>query len=423
MKNPKALATLISSLISQIIILLLLIFPHSTTIANPASLSSPTHDFQDPLFILLRHFLSIADTAAALSFLSISKKRKRAHSQEPDDPETDVGLAVPRNSDSFKQFFKMKASTFEWLLSLLEPLLDSRDPPGSPLSLPAETRLGVGIFRLATGADYSEISTRFGVSEADSRFCFKHLCRVLCTNFRFWVGFPSQSELEPVSARFETLTGLPNCCGIISCTRFTFEKSNGSDSITGSIAAQIVVDSSSRIISIIAGFDGNKTDVQILKSSSLYKDIENGTILDSNKQMDVNEVNVPQYLIGNGNYPLLSWLLVPFPNPRPGSAEENFNNVHRSMSLSSSLKGIASLRSWGILSRLVETDHKIVVACIGACSILHNMLIARDDYSAFWDDEIDDNVLDNRSKSSLGGDLSDENVIAIRKALASRAKK
>ncbi|GFP84587.1 putative nuclease harbi1, partial [Phtheirospermum japonicum] len=405
----------------QILTLLLLLFPPSNTIANPASPTSPSPDFHEPLFHLLRHFLSITDTAAAaISFLSISKKRKRAHSQEPDDPGNDtgsgsrldrLGSAVPRNPDSFKLLFRMKASTFEWLCGLLEPLLECRDPAGSPLSLTASTRLGIGLFRLSTGAKYAEISTRFGVSEADSRFCVKHLCRVLCTNYRFWVGFPSHAELDPVSTRFETLTGLPNCCGIISCTRFTLEKSNGSDSITDSIAAQVVV----------AGFHGNKTDLQILKSSTLYKDIEKGAILDSNEQIDVNEVKVPQFLLGNGDYPLLSWLLVPFRDPRSGSAEENFNNVHRSMSLSS-LKAVASLRSWGVLSRLVETDRKVVVACIGACSILHNMLIAREDYSAFCDDELDDNASDNRSKSSLEGDLSDEKAFVIRKALACRAK-
>ncbi|KAK6159326.1 hypothetical protein DH2020_006640 [Rehmannia glutinosa] len=425
--NSRALAALLSSLISQLLILLLLLFPPSNAITNNTnSFSSPHQNFQASLFLLLRHFLSTSDIAAAsLSFLSLSKKRKRAHSQDPDDPDDDnepgsrlgrLGSVVPRNPDSFKQFFRMKASTFEWLCGLLEPLLDCRDPAGSPLNLPAETRLGIGLFRLATGADYTEISSRFGVSDADSKFCVKQLCRVLCTNYRFWVGFPSQTELDSVSTRFETLTGLPNCCGIISCTRFHVERTNGSDSI----AAQIVVDSSSRILIVIAGFRGNKTDLQILKSSSLCKDIEKGVLLNSQKHIAVNEVIVPQYLVGNGDYSLLPWLLVPFVDADRGSVEENFNNVHRLMRVSS-LKAMASLRNWGVLSRFIDTEYKIAVACIGACSILHNMLIMREDYSAFCD-ELDDKVLDNQSRASLEGNLTEDKAFVIRKALATRAK-
>ena len=41
-----------------------------------------------------------------------------------------------------------------------------------------------------------------------------------------------------------------------------------------SISAQIVVDSSSRILSIVARFRGDRNDSRILKISTLYKDIE-----------------------------------------------------------------------------------------------------------------------------------------------------
>ncbi|XP_057764963.1 amino acid transporter AVT6E-like [Salvia miltiorrhiza] len=90
----------------------------------------------------------------------------------------------------------MKTATFEWLCGLLELLLDCRDPVGPPLDLPAETRLGIGLFRLTTGSDHCEISARFGVSEAVSKFCVKQICCVLCTNYRFWVGFSGHAELN-----------------------------------------------------------------------------------------------------------------------------------------------------------------------------------------------------------------------------------
>ncbi|MDV3195263.1 MAG: hypothetical protein Q8881_03365, partial [Sweet potato little leaf phytoplasma] len=145
------------------------------------------------------------------------------------------------NPDSFKTFFKMSSSSFEWLSGLLEPLLDCRDPIGSPLNLSAELRLGIGLLRLATGSDYSEIATRFGVTESATRFCARQLCRVLCTNFRFWVAFPNSSELGSVSEGFESLTGLPNCCGVMNCTRFKFVRKLDSETLhSDSIGVQIV---------------------------------------------------------------------------------------------------------------------------------------------------------------------------------------
>ncbi|GFY90021.1 hypothetical protein Acr_07g0002180 [Actinidia rufa] len=324
--NSRDLAALLSPLISELLLTLLL-FPSP----NPLSLTNSNSNGN--LFPLIHHFLSISEIAASLSLLSRSRKRKRPADDENDQPSQLVRLVrldsvIPRDPDSFKLCFRMSSSTFEWLAGLLEPLLECRDPVDSPLGLTAETRLGIGLFRLATGADFPEIARRFRVTDRVTEFCVKQLCRVLCTNFRFWVGFPTPTELDSLSSQFDSLSGLPNCCGVIACTRFEIAKTNSPHE--QSIATQIVVDSSSRILSIIAGFSGENSDFRILKSSTLYKDIENGKLLDSDPT-DINGVSIPQYLIGYGNYPLLPWLIVPFVGPDTGEDEERFNSVHRSM--------------------------------------------------------------------------------------------
>lgn len=388
-----SLVALLSSLISQLFLILLLLFPSSDPISFLDSFSSST---SQPFFFLLHHFLSTSDIAAALPVLPFPRKRKRKRTHripdDDDDSSSRPDSAIPKNPDSFKQFFRMNSSTFEWLCGLLEPLLECRDPVQSPINLPAEARLGIGLFRLASGSDYPEISRRFRVSELISRFCVKQLCRVLCTNYRFWVGFPSPDELDSASAEFEKQWGLPNCCGIIRCARFNIILPKRSNSIAeetskeDTIAAQIVSDSSSRILNITAGFRGNKSEYVILKLSALYKDIEKGVLLNS-RTIIVNEVAVPQYLIGGQEYPLLPWLQIPFVDPSEGSPERNFNNVLRIMYNNSMLKTIASLRNWGILNSPIDADFKAAVAYIGSCSILHNMLLTREDFSAFCGDE------------------------------------
>ncbi|KAI9180143.1 hypothetical protein LWI28_001687 [Acer negundo] len=417
--DSRKLSALLSSLISQLFLLLLLLFPNS----NSTQTLSP----------LVSHFLSSQQIAASLTFLSISRKRKRTHlSEEDSDPthEDKVAKLGPRlgltqSPDSFKNSFRMSSATFQWLSGLLEPLLDCRDPVGSSLNLSADLRLGIGLSRLVSGSSYNELADRFGVTESVTRFCVKQLCRVLCTNFRFWVAFPGQEELNSISKSFEELTGLPNCCGVIDCTRFKIVKSSKDDKfIEEGIAVQIVVDSSSRILSIVAGIRGDKGDSRVLKSSTLYKDIEDKKLLDSGP-VYVNGVPVDQYLIGDGGYPLLPWLMVPFVDAKPGSSEENFNVAHRLVRVPA-LKTIASLKNWGVLSRPIQEDFKTAVAFIGACSILQNVLLMREDDSGLFDDLGDYSLHDQSSQyysdASFEENLIEKKATVVRSALATRAK-
>ncbi|XVE93389.1 hypothetical protein REPUB_Repub01dG0187700 [Reevesia pubescens] len=426
--DPRKLSALLSSLVSQLLSLLILLFNSNNS--NPFVSDAN-------LFSLLNYLLSSQEIAATLSFVSVSRKRKRTHCPESDsepigedgDPELGhrlgddrVKLGLTRNPDSLKACFRMKSSTFEWLAGLLEPLLECRDPVGSPLNLSAELRLGIGLFRLATGSSYPEIAQQFGVSESVTRFCAKHLCRVLCTNFRFWVAFPSPEELKSVSSSFEQFTGLPNCCGVIDCTRFNIvNENNGS---IYSIAAQIVVDSSSRILSIVAGFKGETGDSRVLKSSTLYKDIEEGRLLNSSPVL-VNGVAISQYLVGDGGYTLLPWLMVPFVDVVPGSSERKFNVAHNAMRVSA-LKTIASLKNWGILNKPMQEEFKAAVAIIGACSILHNVLLMREDNSALCEWAGDQLVHDQRSQYYEQASLEENSIgkmaSVIRDALATEAR-
>ncbi|KAB1208516.1 putative nuclease HARBI1 [Morella rubra] len=426
--DSRNLAALLSSLVSELLLLLLLLFPSYTSLSLTSNFNSNTN-----LFPLIRHFLFSQEVAASLSLLSLSRKRKRTHLPIDDEEGPRLGsrrveLGLSRSPDSFKNCFRMTSSTFEWLSGLLEPLLECRDPAHSPLNLSAELRLGLGLFRLATGSDYIQISKQFGVSESVAKFCTKQLCRVLCTDFRFWVTFPTTKELESVSTGFQSLAGLPNCCGVLDCTRFRIvtknhvSKSPDDGVQEDGIAAQIVVDSSSKILSIAAGFRGNKGDYKVLKSSTLYKDIGEERLL-SSLPMKVNGVVVNQYLVGNGGYPLLPWLMVPFVDALPGSCEENFNKTHTLM-CGPALRTIASLKNWGVLSRPIDEEFKIAVAYIGACSMLHNAMLMREDYTTFCDGGLEGcNQSTHQYKDSgLEENLIENNAQVIRSALATRAK-
>lgn len=49
------------------------------------------------------------------------------------------------------------------------------------------------------------------------------------------------------------------------------------------------------------------------------------------------------------------------------------------------LKIVVSLKSWGILSKLVKEEFRNVVVYIGVCVIFYNVLFLREDYLGLCD--------------------------------------
>lgn len=305
-----------------------------------------------------------------------------------------IPTTTTTNPDPYKHTFLMSSSTFEWLSGLLDPLLDCRDPAGSPLRLPGPTRLAVALSRISCGASYPEIALRFSVPLPAARFCARHLCRVLTTNFRFFLSFPT--DPTPLHPHF------PSSRAALALARFSAS------------SAQVLADASSRILSISAGFGPDWTDADVLKRSSLYQNLQLGP---------------EEFFVGDGGrYPLLPWLMVPFGDAAPGSLEEDFNAAHREM-CRPVRRAVSSLRSWGVMGRLGEEDGKMAAACIGTCAILHNVLLMREDHSALAAEDGDDDCIDGGGKGEEAGEREaleewgvDRKATVLRSMLAVKAR-
>lgn len=367
--------------------------------------------------------LLTAHSAAALLVLlgptARSRKRLRrdeassASDSEATDPDPDpdpdpapeqeapppAPLPLPPTSlDDYPLAFRVSAPTFHFLSGLLEPLLSH------PSSLPSPVLLALALARLASGLPYPALAELFGVPPSAPRAASRRLRRVLLANFRFWLAFPS----DPTGAYSAPL---PSCRGALCCARFTGP--------TGPLATQLVAGASSRVLSLTAGFRGDRTDLEVLRLSSLYQEAEHGKLLDSQ-----------QYLVGDGGgYPLLPWLMVPFPGPLvPGSPEAEFNAAHRAM-CRPVRRAIRSLMGWGAIARLHEEESsRAAVACIGTCAMLHNVLLSREDYSALAPDveEADSDLgglHSQRDDAGAGAGLEiDGRALALRSALAATTR-
>ncbi|OWM80028.1 hypothetical protein CDL15_Pgr010006 [Punica granatum] len=142
---------------SELLLALLFLFPSSSLLSftSDESISS----LFAALFPVICQFASVHEDAA--SILLASRKRKRAAQlHEPDlgghafFAESGDFSDPNRSLDSYINSFNMTDSTFEWLFGPLDPLLDCRDPVGSPLNLSTKFQLGIGLFQLATTHRY-----------------------------------------------------------------------------------------------------------------------------------------------------------------------------------------------------------------------------------------------------------------------------
>ncbi|KAK3128468.1 hypothetical protein QOZ80_6BG0462120 [Eleusine coracana subsp. coracana] len=353
--------------------------------AAPLLLLTTTHSAAAAAAALL-----LLDPSSALPAATSARKRKRR--RRDDDEESGTGADLgredddepvppappaqqqqplplpPTSPDHFPLAFRVSAPTFHFLAGLLDPLL-------SHPSLPSPVLLALALARLASGLPYPALAGFFRVPPSAARAASRRLRRVLLANFRFWLAFPT----EPTAVASSSSTR-PSCRGALGCVRFAGPE--------GPLAAQIVAGSSSRVLSLAAGFRGDRTDLEVLRLSSLYQEVEQGSVLHSG-----------QYLVGDGGgYPLLPWVMVPFPRlVVPGSPEAEFNRAHKAM-CRPVRRAVRSLMGWGAIARLREEDSpRAAVACIGTCAMLHNVLLTREDYSALAPEE------EEEAETDLGG--------------------
>lgn len=288
-------------------------------------------------------------------------------------------IARLMDESTFRKFMRVSPSLFEHLCQELHPFLEKMNT-ASLLSIPVSKRIAVALHWFATGSTYSEVSQRFGIGEASAFKCCRELCKVLCTHYKYKLSYPSGNELGRVIHGFQSISGLPNCAGVVDCIRFEIESPRISDgydyldeSHMYSVAAQIVVDRNMRILNVSTGYTGGFSDSHVLKLSRIYTEVVSNGLFDGQSLL-LHGIEVPFYFIGDLGYPLKTWLLTPYYAQNLSACEEAFNWKHRQVH---SIVRMTShvLKRWGVLAQKMRVPIKMATATIGACCVLHNMMV------------------------------------------------
>jgi hypothetical protein len=171
-----------------------------------------------------------------------------------------------------------------------------------------------------------------------------------------------------------------------------------------SVLLQACCDSRLLFTDFVAGLPGRASDSRLLKISTLYQD--------SGNLFSVQKRTKKYYILGDGGYPLLPWLMVPFENHGALTQEqEDFNK-----SLSSVRQHIE--RAFGLLKsrfrilKNLNVGEEWFADVIIVCCMLHNICILCDDgWNGLDDDHPEEEGLD----PDRANDFVTSNIASIRR--------
>lgn len=231
------------------------------------------------------------------------------------------------------------------------------------------------IWYLSNTSTFREIANLFGVSKSSAWRVVTRVSGWLIGIGHEYIKWPSSSDVQTISAKFERNHKIPDVIGAIDCThiRIKAPKENRTAFFNRkryySINLQVVVDANKRFISVSCGEPGSLHDSRVLRRSELYRKADadifpNGT-----------------FLIGDSAYPSLEWLVPPFrDNGSLSDAQNVFNYKHSATRIVvEHAIGLLKTRFRRLLhfTEQVNINHvKNLVSC--AC-ILHNICMTQND--------------------------------------------
>uniref|UniRef100_A0A3B1IRQ6 Putative nuclease HARBI1 n=1 Tax=Astyanax mexicanus TaxID=7994 RepID=A0A3B1IRQ6_ASTMX len=273
--------------------------------------------------------------------------------------------------------FRKRKTTFLQLCDLLQPHLQ-RDTTTFRKPVPVEQRVAICIWRLATNVEYRTISHLFGIGQSTAVTITNHVARVIVEKLLpIYIRKPSAQEFTAIIQGFRDRWGFPQCAGAIDGTHGILAPPDSPTDYYNrkgfhSVILQGVVDHRLQFWDINVGWPGKVHDARVFGNSSLYEKGQSGQLF-PNITESFAGVDVPVMILGDAAYPLLPWLMKPYPeNQQTTQAQTTFNNrlsrarmtVERAFGL---LKG-----RWRCLMKRCDCHISNINNIITACCVLHN---------------------------------------------------
>jgi hypothetical protein len=304
------------------------------------------------------------------------------------------------NDDEFLFNFRITRESFHLLLNEMETKEAFRVKSKYKKQRPVSFQLLVFLFRVGkegTGGSASAVASHFKIGRGSVHNYVRRCIKALHEIKPEVVHWPNNDEKEEMKSHLAAL-GFRHCIGIIDGTLVAldfqpevFHECYYSRKSVYALNVMIICDHRRRITYYYAGWPGSTHDNRVFRNSKVFKN-----------RMDY--FNFGEYLLGDSAYSHSSIMVQSFKKligvAELPPTEEFFNTMLAHVRITSEhcigiLKGrFGCLKRNNIRIRKGKKEIKHLVDLIGACIVLHNLLINYDevDIPKRWYDELSDAI-------------------------------
>ena len=277
--------------------------------------------------------------------------------------------------------FRFRRDSIDFIVDLL--YLDLVRHTNRNHALSVKTQVLIALRFFASGSFQQVIGDIIGVDKSTvSRTVYK-FCKAIIRHKQQFIQFPfTEDEKDIIKQGFYKIGGFPSTIACIDGThiRISGPWQNENDFVNRkgyhSINVQGMTDHTGKFVDVVSKWPGSTHDSFVFRTSNIkhYLDVTNTTI---DKGI----------ILGDSGYALTNYLMTPYANPVT-PAQRHFNRAQKTTRCSVE-------RAFGQLKRRffclhgglrVQPERACII--IGACSILHNIAIIRNEEP--FDDDMED---------------------------------
>lgn len=291
--------------------------------------------------------------------------------------------------------FRISHETFNYLCQQLRPVIEKLNTR-LRCSLSVEKRVGVTLWYLATPMEFRSIEHLFGIARCTACVIVHDTCKAIVeVLMKLYIVFPEGERISDTVDGFLKTWGIPQCCGAVDGSHIPISAPvmNHTDYYNRkgfySVVVQAVVDYRYRFMNVYTGWPGSVHDARVFAHSTLYN-LGTSNKLSPNTTKVIEGTEVPLYIVGDSAYPLLTWLMKPFPHNSYLSQEQRQYNyrISRARIVVENCFGRLKARWHRLLKRLdADVDH--IPNIITASCVLHNICeVHGETFMNSWMDDI-----------------------------------
>jgi hypothetical protein len=242
-----------------------------------------------------------------------------------------------------------------------------------------EKRVAIAIWRLATANQFRTLQELFGVGKSTACTILSEFVCALSVGLKStFLRRPTPAEYARIAQGFRDRWGFPQCVGAIDGSHSPIiapsEHRNEYYNRKGwySIQMQAVCDHRYRFWDVEVGWAGRAHDARVFANADIYKQALAGTLLPTTTERFGN-TDVPLCILGDPAYPLMDWLMKPYPGMGLDDERTHYN-YRQSRARMCIENAFGRLKGrWRCLRTDIENHITLVPSMVVACCILHNI--------------------------------------------------